>query len=162
MDLTTAYRVELRSLHALLVRLGASRADLEDLAHDTFVVAMQRWATFDQSRPVRPWLLGIAWRVFTDSVQRKKPVLVDELPDIAAEATPDTLEQRDAQRQVQAALDSLEGVKRAVFVMHQLEALSVAEISDAMEVPVQTTYSRLRVAREAFAEAVRRQQRGER
>lgn len=155
MELTEAYRRELNGLYGLLVRLGASRSDLEDLAHDIFVVAMKRWPTFDASRPVRPWLWGIAWRVFTDASLRMRPVLVDQLPEVEAEPD-EPMDRRDAQRQVQAALSALDGVKRAAFVMHHLQELTVAEISEAMEVPVQTTYSRLRTARQEFAEALRR------
>lgn len=155
MELTDAYRAELRGLYAFLVRLGAPRSDLEDLVHDVFVVAMKRWPAFDQRRPIKPWLWGIAWRVFTDASLRMRPVLVDELPDLEADGD-GSMERRDAHRQVQKALGCLDGVKRAAFVMHHLRELSVVEISEAMDVPVQTTYSRLRAARLEFAEALRR------
>jgi RNA polymerase sigma factor (sigma-70 family) len=161
-ELEPIYRREMASVYALLFRLGAPKADLPDLVQDVFVTAMRRWSTYDARRPIRPWLMGIAWRVASDYRARKKPELFADLPDQADDVSADaSLEARDAQRLVQRALGHLDETKRAAFVMHTLEGLSVAEISDAMEAPAQTTYSRLRAAREEFATALRRVQRGE-
>jgi len=46
--------------------------------------------------------------------------------------------------------------KRAVFVLYDLDGHTAQEISAALELPLFTVYSRLRVARERFAAVVRR------
>jgi len=145
-----------------LYRLGAPKSDLPDLTHDVFTTAIGKWGSFDRGRPVRPWLLGIAWRVASEWRQKKKPELFDEVPDQVDEKNPDaSLEARDARKLVQQGLAKLDETKRAAFVLHELQGLSVSEVADAMGVPVQTTYSRLRTAREELAVAVRRIHRGE-
>lgn len=159
-ELESLYSRELPYVYSFLFRLGARASELEDLAHDTFVTAFRRWSSFDRTRPVRPWLLGIAFRVMTDSRrkaagQREVPGDVPDLPDHASGAE-ERLHQRDAQVLVQEALASLEPARRAVFVMYELEGLSAAEISEALGTPAATTYSRLRVGREEFQAAVRR------
>jgi predicted RNA polymerase sigma factor len=54
-----AFSAEFASLHGYLARrLGASAAD--DLAAETFAVALRNWDRLDPERPVRPWLYGIA------------------------------------------------------------------------------------------------------
>jgi len=156
------YRQEVSSVYAFLYRLGAPKSELSDLTHDVFTTAIGKWGSFDRARPVRPWLLGIAWRVASEWRQKKKPELYDEVPELADETHPDaSLEARDARRLVQRGLSKLDETKRAAFVLHELQGLSVNEVADAMGVPVQTTYSRLRAAREELAVAVRRIARGE-
>ena len=155
------YRAEVASVYAFLFRLGAPKSDLPDLTHDVFAAAIARWTSFDRARPVRPWLLGIAWRTASDWRQKKRPELWDVLPDQADEANPDaSLEARDAQRLLHDGLSKLDEAKRVAFVMHELNGLSVKDVASAMDAPLQTTYSRLRMAREELAIAVRRLQRG--
>ena len=147
-------------LYGFLVRSGARHAELEDLAHDVFVTAMRKWSTFDATRPVRPWLLGIAYRVLLDLRRRASSSreVGGELPDVAGEQQTgdDRVHAREAQALVQQALLSLEEDRRAAFVMCELQGMSPAEAAEAMGAPLATTYSRLRVAREEFTAAVRR------
>ncbi len=156
------YRQEISSVYAFLVRQGVPSADLKDLTHDVFTAAINKWTNFDQTRSPRPWLLGFAWRVASDYRARKRPELVETLPDLGVEGeVAASMEARDARRLIQRGLMTLDEPKRCAFVMHQLEGLSVSEVSEAMGAPVQTTYSRLKAAREELAIAIRRIQRGE-
>jgi RNA polymerase sigma-70 factor, ECF subfamily len=161
-DFAAMYRQEVSCVYAFLYRQGAPKSELADLTHDVFTAAINRWSTFDRRRPVRPWLLGIAWREVSGFRARKRPEMMDELPEVEDPSNPDaSLEARDAQRLVRRGLLALDETKRAAFVLHALEGLSVQEVSEVMSVPVQTTYSRLRAAREELAVAVRRIARGE-
>jgi RNA polymerase sigma-70 factor (ECF subfamily) len=154
------YSGQLPAVCGFLVRAGARRSELEDLAHDVFVTAARRWSSYDQTRPALPWLLGIAHRVLLDSRRRASSTreVNDEAPDVAAEddAIGDRLRTRDAQALVHEALQSLEPDRRTTFILCELQSLSPAEVAEAMGTPVATTYSRLRVAREEFTAAVRR------
>ncbi|HXK18322.1 MAG TPA: sigma-70 region 4 domain-containing protein, partial [Polyangiaceae bacterium] len=47
-------------------------------------------------------------------------------------------------------LDSLDDERRALLIMVDLEQTSVAEAAEALEVNINTAYSRLRAARRAF------------
>src|SRR4051812_26034228 len=46
-----------------LRRCGIRESDVEDLAHDVFLAAYVRSSDFDRSRPIKPWLFGIVFRV---------------------------------------------------------------------------------------------------
>jgi len=59
---------------------------------------------------------------------------------------------------VAAVLEALSMDQRAVFVLHDLEERAVPEIATMLGIPLNTAYSRLRLAREQFAAAVRRLQ----
>src|SRR4029079_406072 len=58
-----AYDRELDYLFETLHRLGAGPREIEDLAQEVFVVLHRNWSTFDTSRPLRPYLFGVAFRI---------------------------------------------------------------------------------------------------
>ena len=150
--LAQAYETELRPVCAFLWRLGAHSDEVEDLAHDLFLTAMKRWDSFDQGRPLRPWLMGIAFRVFSESRKRQRRAYApDETTDHGG------IPQIEHRRAIERVLSKVSNEQRAVFVMHELEGMSAPEISEVMEVPVGTTYSRLRLARLEITAEVQRQ-----
>ena len=53
-------------------------------------------------------------------------------------------------------MESVELDCRAVMVMHELEGHSVPHIAEVLGIPLNTAYSRLRLARAEFAKAVAR------
>jgi RNA polymerase sigma-70 factor (ECF subfamily) len=156
------YREHFAYVWRSLRRLGIREADLPDLAHDVFVVVHRKLGDFDGSRPAKPWLFGICFRVALDKKRRHasfKESLVDSVDEraIAGErAADDVVEAREAHAAVMKALDVLDFDKRAVFVLHELEGMSMPEIAQIVDAPLNTLYSRLRLAREAFVAEVRK------
>jgi RNA polymerase sigma-70 factor, ECF subfamily len=134
--------------------------DLEDLTHDTFVAVYKQWSGYDSKRPLRPWLFGFALRVASDhrrlARHRFEVSPADEEPRDDAPNAADVLLQKEREALAHAALGALELNRRAVFILHELDGSSVPEIAAAFEIPVPTAYSRLRLAREDFASAVKR------
>ena len=53
-------------------------------------------------------------------------------------------------------LEELDAAKREVFLMSELDGLTGPEIAGILEIPLNTVYSRLRAARQAFEEALAR------
>lgn len=53
-------------------------------------------------------------------------------------------------------LEELDEAKREVFMLVELEEMTVPEVAEALEIPLNTAYSRLRSARQAFEEALAR------
>ncbi len=143
----------------LLRRFGARERDREDLAHDVFVAVHRSLDRFDRERPVRPWLVGVAFRVVSDyrrkaSFERELPV--DDHPTASTE--PDALarlEEAERRALVAAGLERIPTDQRAVFVLHEMEGQSVPEIARALCISDNTCYSRLRLARNRFTRAVR-------
>ena len=58
-----AFDRELDYLFWTLQRLGARPSDVEDLLQDIFAVLHNKWSTLDTTRPLRPWLFGVAFRM---------------------------------------------------------------------------------------------------
>ena len=141
------FEAELVPLHRYLARrVGSAVAD--DLAAETFAVAFRKWTDLD-SRPVRPWLYGIAanlikhhWR----TEQRMLHALARVGPDPASDEDEVSAERLDAQAasaRVAAALSDLRPVEREVLLLHAWAELSNAEIADALSLPLGTVKSHL-------------------
>ncbi len=154
------YAGELRYVFNTLRRLGIPLRDIEDLTHDVFVVVHRKLADFDPSRPLRPWLFGIAFRV-ASQYRRKHSNRHEDLGVERSErsAASDPWPQARARDLVVKALDELEWEPRAVLILADIDEATANEIGDALEMPVNRVYSRLRIARRDFRSAVERLQR---
>jgi RNA polymerase sigma-70 factor (ECF subfamily) len=158
-DFRAVYEENFAYIWAVLRRLGVYERELEDAVHDVFIVFHRRLKDFDDSRPVRPWLCGIATRVASDFRRRARvrhetafaePAAVDpgRSPEEGAAA-------REARALVKRALDELSWERRVMIVLCDIEGYSVPSLVDVLEVPLNTLYSRLRLARRDFTAAVR-------
>ena len=161
-EFPAVYAAELGYVWHALRRLGVQDRDLEDLCHDVFVVVFRNLAVYDTRRPIRPWLFGIAFRVASD--YRRSARQRREIPGTTRELTcpappaDEVMLRRERQRLVARALEALELDRRAVFVMHDIDEHVMPDIAAALGIPLNTAYSRLRLARADFATAVRRVQ----
>ena len=63
---------------------------------------------------------------------------------------------REALDLLDRALATIEVDRRAVLVLHEIEQMTAPEIARTLEIPMNTVYSRLRVARTELEAAVTR------
>lgn len=144
----------------VLFRLGVVRADLADAVQEVFLVAYRKFPEFEAKSKPSTWLVGICYRVASD--RRRRAHLRREVIDTGAmlarsdeRPRPDELVEHNQRVQVlDQILTQLRPQQREVFVMFELEALSGREIASMTGVPIKTVFSRLRLAREAFADAL--------
>jgi RNA polymerase sigma-70 factor (ECF subfamily) len=154
-----------RSFHALynqhfdfvwrsLRRLGVRPAAVEDAVQDTFIVLHRRLEDLRSDASAKAFLFAIALRVSRDyrrSAQRKATERIDEDALVTLDAGPfERTAKAEAARALERFLATLDDDKRAVFAAAELEGMTAPEISEALSVPVNTVYSRLRLARERF------------
>lgn len=139
-----------------LRRLGVRPEDLDDAAQDVFIVYLRRRSEFRGQSSQRTWMFGIANNV-AHEYRRKQQRAARAEP--VSEGHPahgpsplDQASSTEALRLVDAFLASLDENKRNVFILAELEQMSAPEIAIALQVKLNTVYSRLRAAREAFVE----------
>jgi RNA polymerase sigma-70 factor (ECF subfamily) len=152
------FQEELDYVHRTLLRLGAGRPDVEDLMQDVFMALRGSWSRCDKSRPIRPYLFGIAFRIVAAHRRKRRrevPFGVVEPLDPNADLD-DQLQRQQARRLILAALDHVPLRRRAVLIMHELDEVSVADVANALKIPRFTVYGRLRKARRELAAALRR------
>ena len=155
------YGSEFSYVWNVLRRLGVQPKDLEDVVHDVFVAVYRHLPDYDRARPIRPWITGIAYRVAANH-RRKAPyhreMVGQDVPDIQDERPlQDAVAQdRQALALVHSAMEVLDENRRTVFVLHDLEGHSIPDIAVILQVPINTLYTRLRLARSQFTDALRR------
>ena len=141
-------------LWRLLRRIGVPEADVEDAAQKVLWVVARRVDDIAPGKE-KTFVFGVGLRVAKASLRegRSRRSAPDEAIDELPASGPDAAEQLDARR-ARALLDELlEALPlelRTVFVLYELEELTMAEIADALEIPDGTVASRLRRARDAF------------
>jgi RNA polymerase sigma-70 factor (ECF subfamily) len=147
-------------------RLGIPESGLDDVVQETFMVAYRRREDFEGRSSLKTWLYGIAFNVVRahrrelgvkypaalNAEQRADPgLLADE-----ADGPHESAAKREAARFVDRFLEDLNEDQRDVFVLAELEQLSAPEIGTVLGAPLNTVYSRLRLARAEFAKAIAR------
>ncbi len=151
LDFAGVYSEHVAFVFRALVRLGVARADAPDAAQQVFLVVHRRLDSFDGSSAVKTWLFGICMRVASDHRSRahvRREVPTATLPE--TESPPSQLErveQSQARAWLARLLNGLDENKRAVFVLYELEEWTMPEVAAALEVPLQTAYSRYHAAR---------------
>lgn len=144
------YQREFEYVCRNLGRLGVPAADIQDAMHEVFLVLYRRWNEIDPTRPIRPWLFGVARRIAAAVRAKRREILVEiDVPSIADPLAA----QRDL---LWRALDTLDEDRRVVVILHDLEGHTGAEIAALLDVPANTVHSRLRTARAELVSAVRR------
>lgn len=137
-----------------LRRLGVMDRDVDDKCQEVFVVAHRRFEEFsDRGHGPRAWLFQIVLRVASDARRHRRRHPVDPDGGIAQERQSIDAPQAAEMQRKQAldildrALAGIDMARRAVLVLHEIEQMTAPEIARTLEIPLNTVYSRLRVAR---------------
>lgn len=141
---------------------------VDDATQDVFMVVHRRLGDYDGRTPMLRWVLGIARNVALKyreraarAAQRLRPI-EDEVEVVAPAYVTrgglgeDALARREAAAWVERFLDGLEEGKRVVFVLCEIEGLTAPEAAELLAIKLNTVYSRLRVARHRFEQALAR------
>lgn len=147
-------------------RLGVHERLLDDAAQDVFLVVHRRLAEFEGRSSIKTWLYGITRRVAKDHRRRagrkdQGQVPADDLADTDQSPAEDAA-RRQAAKCLESILNTLDATKREVFILAEIEEMTVPEIAESLGLNLNTTYSRLRVARAKFEQAVARHLAGQR
>lgn len=157
-DLSAVFDEHFDYLWSTLRRLGVRDADREDLVHEVFLKVHMRLGDYDASRPFRPWLFGFAYRVAIDyhRLARHRVEVLGRLGDTPAANVPadEAIAESEEREFLLTALDTLDLERRAVLVMHDVDEVPTHEIARQLDIPLNTVYSRLRLARKQLASAV--------
>jgi RNA polymerase sigma-70 factor, ECF subfamily len=152
------------ALWRIVARLGVPAHHVDDVLQETWITAARRSADIGPGRE-RAFLIATATRLCSNYRQRahvRREVSQGEALDEHASHEPDAeqlLVRKRLRERLERALASLSDAHRTVFVLYELEGLSVPELAELLELPLGTAASRLGRARAKFAEAAARQQR---
>ena len=146
----------------LVYRMVGPRAEMEDLVQEVFVQVHRSLRDFRGDARFSTWLHRVTVNVVLmhRRAERSRPVLTEVLPSGTIEDVGSVHPDDEAERRARigAFFQVLEGIaekKRVVFVLHDLEGLSPAEISTIVGSPVLTVRTRLFYARRELEDRMR-------
>jgi RNA polymerase sigma-70 factor (ECF subfamily) len=151
-----------RQIAGNLFRVLGDRTDLDDLVQEVFVIAFRGLDRFRGDARLSTWLYRICVNVALGRIRtrRRRPMAqgVDDLDVAGADPSlverpeqPDrSLERRQEQERVYAALEQLAPKKRLVLYLHEIEGLDLKEIAYLVDSNAVTVRTRLFYARREF------------
>jgi RNA polymerase sigma-70 factor (ECF subfamily) len=157
-DFENLYREHFAFVWRTVRRLGTDAEFVEDVTQEVFVVVHRRLGEFEGRSTAKTWLYGIVRRVVADHRRtlRRKPLTAGsesdeaEAPTAPEEGPEASAERAERVQLLHRLLAGLDEAKREVFILAELEGLTLAEISEALGVNQNTVASRLRAARREF------------
>lgn len=156
-DFEGLYLRERRYLFGLVRGMGVAHQDREDCVHDVVVRAIQLRDRYDPARPLRPWLAAVARRVVLERRRARREVCLDALPEHLAHSDPEhDVDVSRAWRRLRRATSALCSERREVWIAHELREVPAPELARALALPINTVYSRLRLARQDVRAALDR------
>lgn len=143
--------------------LGAQDSDIEDVVQVAFLAALDAAPRFDGRSKVSTWMVGIAAKKALDHVRERKrrrrfqdlAVLLGECAErVFAPSRFVDAHSLPARDLAEKALNELSHDQRAIFVLVEVEGLTLQEASAALDTHLSTLHSRLQAARNRLDEVV--------
>ena len=149
-----------------LRRLGVEDATLDDAVQDVFLVVHRRIKDFLGRSSIKTWIVGIVLRVARDyrRSQQRHTARVARYAEqhsvtCEGECPAEQVALREAAAMVNQIVGGFSAEERDVFVLVELEELSLRQTAEATGMSLSTCQRRLLAARKSFNAAIRRHER---
>jgi RNA polymerase sigma-70 factor, ECF subfamily len=146
-------------------RLAGPSADLQDLVHDIFLIALRKGFGFRGEASIDTWLFSITQNVVWTKRRksRLRQWLFGQNQTALVPPEPRTpqheLERREDSERLYQALDQLSDAYRTTLILYELEELSGEEVARLTGVPIGTVWVRLHRGRERLTQILSRKER---
>lgn len=155
------YREHFPFVWRTALRLGIHVSSADDVVQEIFLVVHKKLPSFEGRSSMKTWLFAVIRRVCADhrrSRRRKpcSPLPPDGIDGVRDPSGSSRIKHFEAVDLVDRLLLALDEEKREVFILAELEQMTLAEIADALGANPNTVASRLRAARRRFDEALDR------
>jgi RNA polymerase sigma-70 factor (ECF subfamily) len=155
------YRTHFGYVWHVLRRMGVAPREREDVCQEVFLAVHRGWSRYDASRPILPWVHGIAFNVARRHqalARHHREVLMDDDDEAAHHGhDPEHLSAADQARELVIKLmQTIDLDRRVVLSMHDLDGISMLDITTELGIPMSTGYKRLETARREMKAAAAR------
>lgn len=146
-------------------RLVGPTADIEDLVHDVFVVAIQKAFTFRGDATIRTWLFRITHNLAANHSRRSllRRLLFhrrceEMVGGLQVPPTPyEEMERREDHERVYRALDHLSDKYRTALILYEIDGLPADEVAELIGVSVGTVWARVHRGRAKLLQYLNRE-----
>ena len=150
-----------RSVYVMALSYMKNEADAEDVAQEAFIRAFRRLESFRAESKFSTWLISITinearTRLRRQALVRMEPL--DQLPDEDKSISPallrdwreipsEAVEREEVRNLIQLAVGQLPDIYREVFLLRDVEELTISETAEALNISVPSVKVRLHRAR---------------
>jgi RNA polymerase sigma-70 factor (ECF subfamily) len=133
-----------------------NRQDAEDAVQQAALRGLERFGSFDSTRPFKGWWFAILRNCCIDTLRVRKSQKTESLehyepPDIATAEIPDW-------ERLSTAMDLLSQDHHEILRLRYFAGLSYREMAEALSIAPGTVMSRLHLARKALAAMIPREE----
>jgi RNA polymerase sigma-70 factor, ECF subfamily len=150
-----------RSVYIMALSLLQNEADAEDAAQEAFLKAFRNLASFRGEAKFGTWLISITLNEARSRLRSRKNIKIeslDETPDGQGNVSPallrdwreipsEALERKEIRLVLQQAINDLPVIYREVFLLRDVEELSVSESAESLGISIASVKVRLHRAR---------------
>ena len=143
-------------------RLGVDAGAADDVVQEVFIVIHSRLHTLQHPEALRSWVYGVVRRTVSTYHRARRAranisATADGLEFESPKPTPFDIAQTNSDMELVARLlAELDEPRRELLALVDLHEMTVPEAAEALDMPLNTAYSRLRKARIAFEAALAR------
>jgi RNA polymerase sigma-70 factor (ECF subfamily) len=153
-----------RSVYVMALSFVHDEADAEDIAQEAFLKAFRNLGSFRGEAKFGTWLISITLNEARSRIRRKKLLKTEPLEDAVDESShvspallrdwkeipSEALERSEMRGLLQKAVEELPPIYREIFVLRDIEELSIAEAAEVLQITVASVKVRLHRARMAL------------
>jgi len=153
-----------RSVYVMALSFVHDESDAEDIAQEAFLKAFRNLASFRGEAKFGTWLISITLNEARSRLRRKKLLKTESLEAQNDDGSPispallrdwkeipsEVLERSEMRNLLQKAIEELPPIYQEIFVLRDIEGLSIAEAADVLQITVASVKVRLHRARVAL------------
>ena len=150
-----------RSVYVMALSYMKNEADAEDAAQEAIVRAFQKLSSFRAESKFSTWLISITINVARTHLRRQALVRMeplDQLPDEDKAISPallrdwreipsEAVEREEVRKLIQQAVEMLPDIYREVFLLRDVEELTILETAEMLNISIPSVKVRLHRAR---------------
>jgi len=168
-DFDSVYESMVQYVWSVVCRMGVPRSDAEDVVQEVFVTVYRRLGDFEGRAQLKTWVFSIAVHFaqhYFRTHARKPGNRATEndihgaenhaLTDSRESGPVSELERKEGLDALDRVLAQLNERQRVVFVLAELEQMTLHDIAEVVGSNANTVATRLRAARKAFEKALAR------
>jgi RNA polymerase sigma-70 factor (ECF subfamily) len=143
-------------IYNLALRILRNKEDAEDILQETFLIVLKKVNTFDERSSFFTWIYRIATNASLMKLRKKKMVFADlpDKPDLEDRVFIDwsqdpslNIQNQEIRTVLENSIGELSDIYRSVFILRDIEHLSIKETSQILNISEENVKIRLRRAR---------------
>jgi RNA polymerase sigma-70 factor (ECF subfamily) len=155
------------SMRAICIRYLGARPEAEDILHDALIKALSKISQFNQKGSLEGWLKRIAMTTSIDYLNKSKKLLFDtQTASVDIENIRENESEKETNFYVELSNQKIDKIKvlevikslpdgyRAILNMYVIDGLKHKEISERLDISVNTSKSQLSRARKMMKDKI--------